>query len=107
MTTPTDAAPDPYLDRKGAATEITKTLFPVSPRKLLDWTDVEAVILNGRRCARRSQWLAAAKRRLDSQIAAQNAGQDLPARRAIDAALAAKGRRRRLSADIRPPESQP
>lgn len=55
---------DPYLDRAGAASDITANLFPVTARGLRDWSDPQTITIGGRACARRSAWRAAAERRL-------------------------------------------
>ena len=56
--------PDPYLDREGAAPEISKLMFPVTKRQLRDWSEPRTILVCGRACARRSAWLAEADRRL-------------------------------------------
>ena len=62
------AAPDPHLDRNAAAEAITANYFPVSPRKLRDWSEPVTVTVAGRACAPRSQWLAEARRRLNEAL---------------------------------------
>jgi len=56
--------PDPYLPRKAAAAETSEHIFPVTERTLRGWSDPPTILVGGRACARRSDWFAAAHRRL-------------------------------------------
>ena len=66
-TTETDDL-DPFVDRASAADVITERYFPCSPRALRTWRDPATIVLQGRACARRSQWLRAAEKRLNEAL---------------------------------------
>jgi hypothetical protein len=83
-----DAEPDPFLPRRAAAGLITNVSHPVSERTLAEWREVPIVMVSGRGCARRSEWLAAAKRRLQEQLARQ--GADVGRRKGAIAAARAR-----------------
>ncbi len=82
------AAPDPYLDRNAAAEAITANCFPVSARKLRDWSEPVTVTVAGRACAPRSEWLAEARRRLNEALFRGGDGQSEVARRMANARAA-------------------
>ena len=85
---PSDApAPDPYLDRRAAASVIT-TLFPVSERKLRDWPAPATIVVAGRACAQPSAWVAEAQRRLDEALYRRGDGRAAVARRMANARAA-------------------
>jgi hypothetical protein len=56
--------PDPYVPRKTIAREISERFFPVCDRTLRNWPEPPTIIIAGRACARRSEWFAAARRRI-------------------------------------------
>ena len=60
--------PDPELPRrlakKTAAAVVTKYKFPVTPRALQDWPDVDWIVVNAKATCATDQLLAAADRRL-------------------------------------------
>jgi hypothetical protein len=82
-----DTGSDPFISRSAAAALITDVSHPVKERTLAEWPEVPIVMVSGRGCARRSEWLAAAKRRLEDQLAKQ--GVDVGRRKAATAARAA------------------
>ena len=68
MHTAEASIPDPYLDRQSAAETIAAHYFPISPRSLREWARPATITVAGRACARRSEWLAEAQRRLDEAL---------------------------------------
>jgi hypothetical protein len=90
-----NAEPDPFIARSAASVLITDESHPVTERSLKEWREVPIVMVSGRGCARRSEWLAAAKRRLEDQLARQ--GADIGRRKAATAARAAYQRTRQLA----------
>ncbi len=56
--------PDPFIPRKIAASVISTEVMIVTERALREWQEPRTVIIGGRACARRSEWLEAARHRL-------------------------------------------
>jgi hypothetical protein len=83
-----------YRDRVRAAQLITDEYFPVAPRTLLEWDDIEIVILNGKACAPETAWRRAAEKRLQAMLAHQGADDQAPLKAAARATAARMARRR-------------
>lgn len=63
---------DPYVPRKTIASEISERFFLVADRALRNWQEPSTIVISGRACARRSEWFAAAQRRLTDASLREN-----------------------------------
>jgi hypothetical protein len=88
-----------YWPRKRASKELSNRCFPVAERTLISWP-VPIVILNGKACAKDTDWLAEAERQLQAMLA--NQGPHLAplrnAQRAVIGRAAARAREREAAA---------
>ena len=72
---------NPYVSRTQIASEISERFFPVKARTLRTWQEPPTIIIAGRACARRSEWFAAAERRMaDACCSESKNGQPKPAK---------------------------
>ena len=97
-----------YWPRKRASKELSNRCFPVAERTLISWP-VPIVILNGKACAKDTDWLAEAERQLQAMLA--NQGPHLAplrnAQRAVIGRAAARARAQEAAeaaARRRPPD---